>query len=83
MSVMAFPMGSYMGFASTSIVEVLIAGYEEPGLPEGTSFAGASILTACESREVGDGSPTGVLAVETFNSLTRGACLKFAQLGVE
>ena len=31
-SVMGLPLGSYMGFASTSILEDLIAGYEEPNL---------------------------------------------------
>ena len=78
---MTFPAGLYVGFASTSIVEVLIAGYEEPGLPEGVSLPGASILTACESREAGGGSPAGMLADGAFDSLTRGACLKYVQQG--
>ncbi len=53
-------------------MEFFNAGYEEPGLPDGGSFLGASILTACESREVGDGSPTGALIDCAFPSLARG-----------
>lgn len=44
-SVMGFPLGSYMGLASTSSFEDLIAGYEEPDRG-GVAFAEGSSLTA-------------------------------------
>ena len=38
-----------MGFASTSIFEVLTGGYDEPGLETGVDiFAGGSVLSAGE-----------------------------------
>ena len=54
-------------------MEVFNAGYEEPGLPSGVSFLGASILIACESRGAGDDSPASVPIDWAFASLIRGA----------
>ena len=82
-SVINFPLGSYTGFAFTSIVEDFIAGYDEPGLPVCESRGGTSTLATGDPRETGEGSLAVVLEAGTFNSLTRGACLKVYQRGKE
>ena len=50
-SAIGFPLGSYIGFASRSIFDVLTAGYEEPGRG-GVAVAvlEASILIAGEGE---------------------------------
>ncbi len=63
-SVIGFPLGSYIGLASTSTFEDLIAGYEAPDLG-GVAFAGGSTMTAGErgvlETESGVEVLTGVL----------------------
>ncbi len=68
-SVIDFPLGSYIGLASTSSFEDLIAGYEAPDLG-GVAFAEGSSLTAGERGVLGTESgvevPAGVaLTMET------------------
>ena len=64
-SVIGFPLGSYIGLASTSTFEDLVAGYEAPDLG-GVAFAGGSILTAGER---------GVLEVESGVEFNTGVLL--------
>ena len=56
-SVMGFPLGSCIGFASTSIVDVLVAGYDAPercgGV--GVDLTGASILGSGEGAALRGG----------------------------
>ena len=59
-SVIGLPFGSYMGFASTSILEDLIAGYEAPDRC-GATFTEGSTLTAGDRGVLGTESGVGFL----------------------
>lgn len=73
-SVIGFPVGPWMGFASTSIEEVLTAGYEAPDLAGvGAAFPIVSILIAGErgALEFSSAETEGVLPGCPLIVLTR------------
>lgn len=81
-SVISFPVGPWSGFASTSIEEVRIAGYEDPGFVDvGVAFPVVSTLTAGERgrftlRSV---ETDGILPIGAFVAFTRDCTLEGSQ----
>ena len=66
---MSFPIGSYVGFALISRVEVLTSGYADPGF-EDTGFTGISFLL------VGEGRVIGAVGVVAGDAVRPGAFLR-------
>ena len=73
-SVIGFPLGSYIGLASTSMLEDLTAGYEAPDL-WGAAFTEDSTLTAGDRGVLGTESGVEVLTGVFLTMETRWSCL--------
>lgn len=73
-SVIGLPFGSYIGLASTSILEILIAGYVVPGRAD-VGLVGASCPGAGDWKGLPIGSGVAVASGDCLIALTRGGCL--------
>lgn len=73
-SVIGLPFGSYIGLASGSILEVLIAGYEAPDR-NGADFATFSTLATGIFLGLFTGSWGFTRRGDCFATLARGGCL--------
>lgn len=73
-SVIGLPFGSYIGLASTSILEVLVAGYVAPER-EDVGFAKASCPGAGDCRDLLASSGVAALTGDVLTALMRCGCL--------
>ena len=80
-SVIGFPLGSYKGLASTSILELFTAGKDDPGFT-GVSLPETSALTAGDPFCTGTWSVAIVLDTADLGAIVREGALWNSSVGL-